>query len=155
MSTFSGFLSISSAFGCNNVKQMLPFQHRADTAVINSNFVPKWISRERMQSFCVERVRQRFAMSRGGNYGLKFSEEYKEDSYWLHLFKESMRCCKVLFDFLIQQPGQLKYIDWPSFSDTLRTASLTLLLVVVLIVALSSIDSALSFVLALLLRKPA
>ncbi|XP_074285884.1 uncharacterized protein LOC141611277 [Silene latifolia] len=148
----SGLLSNSSVLVYNNVKPVIAANTKE---LINCNFMPKWTPRVKMQSFRVKRVRPGFAMSRGGNYGLKFDDEYQEDPYWLHLCKESVRVWKVLFTFLIQQPGQLKYIEWPSFKDTLRTASLTLVLVAVLIVALSSIDSALSFILALLLRKPA
>ncbi|KAF9623459.1 hypothetical protein IFM89_003043 [Coptis chinensis] len=65
------------------------------------------------------------------------------------------RGLKLLVVFLVEQPGQLKYIEWPSFQSTLKTATLTLVLVAMLIVALSSVDSALSFLLALLLRKSA
>ncbi|WOL20149.1 hypothetical protein Cni_G28951 [Canna indica] len=57
--------------------------------------------------------------------------------------------------FLAEQPSQLKYIEWPTFQSTLKTATLTLVLVALLIVALSSIDSCLYYVLALLLRKTA
>ncbi|XWS67704.1 hypothetical protein CRYUN_Cryun04dG0028800 [Craigia yunnanensis] len=46
-----------------------------------------------------------------------------------------------LFAFLVEQPSQLKYIEWPSFQSTLKTAILTLVLVAGLIVALSSVDS--------------
>ncbi|KAK9677514.1 hypothetical protein RND81_11G148600 [Saponaria officinalis] len=152
MAAFSGLLSNFPVLGYNNVNQMLSFQHTSISSnsknLSTCSFVPKWISSSKMQSFDVTRV------SKGGNYGLKF-DEYDEDPYLLHLFKESLRGSKVLFDFLIQQPGQLKYIEWPSFNYTFRTATLTLVLVALLIVALSSIDSALSFILALLLRRPA
>lgn len=92
------------------------------------------------------------------------------------------RGLKSLFVFLIEQPSQLKYIEWPSFSNTvclirlclfsvtnhnvlndylyifmnplqLRTAALTLVIVAFLLVALSSVDSALSYLLNLALRK--
>ncbi|KAA8515645.1 hypothetical protein F0562_018744 [Nyssa sinensis] len=58
-----------------------------------------------------------------------------------------------LFVFLVERPSQLKYIEWPNFQSTLKTASLTLVLVALLIVALSSVHSALSYLLALLLRR--
>lgn len=95
-------------------------------------------------------------MSRGGSYGgLKFDDEYHEEPFWVHFFKETIRSLKSLLVFLAEQPGQLKYIEWPSFQDTLRTATLTLVLVAMLIVALSAVDSSLSFMLALILRRPA
>ncbi|KAK4846697.1 hypothetical protein QYF36_020971 [Acer negundo] len=42
--------------------------------------------------------------------------------------------------FLVEQPSQLKYLEWPSFQSTLKTATLTLVLVALLIVALSSLS---------------
>ncbi|XP_050262602.1 uncharacterized protein LOC126707056 isoform X2 [Quercus robur] len=60
---------------------------------------------------------------------------------------------KSLFVFLAEQPSQLKYIEWPGFQSTLKTATLTLALVAVLIVALSTVDSALCYMLALILRR--
>ncbi|KAI8564785.1 hypothetical protein RHMOL_Rhmol03G0209300 [Rhododendron molle] len=64
-----------------------------------------------------------------------------------------VRALKSLFIFLLEQPSQLKYIEWPSFQSTLKTASLTLILMAILIVALASVDSALCYLLALFLRK--
>nr|GMD03676.1 transmembrane protein [Ipomoea batatas]GMD07924.1 transmembrane protein [Ipomoea batatas]GMD09495.1 transmembrane protein [Ipomoea batatas] len=56
---------------------------------------------------------------------------------------------------MAEQPSQLKYIEWPSIQSTLKTASLALVLVVLFIIALSSVDSALCFLLALLSRRAA
>ncbi|KAL5995499.1 hypothetical protein ACLOJK_025561 [Asimina triloba] len=83
------------------------------------------------------------------------NDGFEEKPFWSTLFKEAVGGLKSLLAFLVEQPGQLKYIEWPSFQSTLRTAALTLVLVAILIVALSSIDSALSYVLALLLRRTA
>ncbi|KAI8024904.1 hypothetical protein LOK49_LG02G03961 [Camellia lanceoleosa] len=47
-----------------------------------------------------------------------------------------------------KRPSQLKYIELPSFHNTQKTASLTLLLVALLIVALASVDSSLCYQLA-------
>ncbi|KAL9244833.1 hypothetical protein vseg_018554 [Gypsophila vaccaria] len=142
MAAFSGLLPNLPVLGYN---------YNSRKNFLTSNFLPKLISRSKMQSLNVIRV------SKGGNYGLKFDDDegFHEEPYLVHLVKESMRGSKELFDFLVQQPGQLKYIEWPSFKDTLRTATLTLVLVALLIVALASIDAALSFILALLLRRPA
>ncbi|XP_019168309.1 PREDICTED: uncharacterized protein LOC109164017 isoform X1 [Ipomoea nil] len=68
---------------------------------------------------------------------------------------EPFRVTKTLLSFLAEQPSQLKYIEWPSIQSTLKTASLALVLVVVFIIALSSVDSALCFLLALLSRRAA
>ncbi|WCJ39659.1 hypothetical protein M5689_020631 [Euphorbia peplus] len=57
--------------------------------------------------------------------------------------------------FLVEQPSQLKYIEWPSFQTTLRTAILTLVIVALLIVALASVDSILCYLLVVLLRRTA
>lgn len=79
----------------------------------------------------------------------------KEDSFLLTLIKDAFRALKSLYIFLLEQPSQLKFIEWPSFQSTVRTAALTLVLVVIFIIALSSVDSALWYILALLLRKAA
>ncbi|KAL6656114.1 hypothetical protein ACP70R_006940 [Stipagrostis hirtigluma subsp. patula] len=72
-----------------------------------------------------------------------------------------------LVAFLAEQPRQLKHLEWPSFQNTvlplavdivvqgLKTATLTLVLVAMFIVALSTVDAALCYVLAWLLRKSA
>lgn len=160
MAAVSGLLSNSSVLGHNIGNSMLSFRYQLSTEasardLITCKFVPNWDSRPKIGSFCKNQVRPRFSMSRGGSYGLKFVDENDDEPLWLHLSKETIRALKSLLAFLVQQPGQLKYIEWPSFQDTLRTATLTLVLVAALIVALSSIDSTLSYVLALLLRKPA
>ncbi|XVF67973.1 hypothetical protein PTKIN_Ptkin10aG0165000 [Pterospermum kingtungense] len=84
---------------------------------------------------------------------LIFDDELPEEPFLLSLIRETLRGLRSLFGFLVEQPSQLKYIEWPSFQSTLKTAILTLVLVAGLIVALSSVDSALCYILALLLRK--
>lgn len=153
MAAFSALLSHSSVLGHPNANgnPMLSFRYPKAPDMVKCKFVPKWT-----QSFQVERVRPRFAMSREGSYGgMKFDDEYDQDPLWLELCKETIRSLKSLFAFLVEQPGQLKHLEWPTFQDTLRTATLALVLVAMLIVALSSIDSALSYVLAILMRRPA
>uniref|UniRef100_A0A1J3IKU0 Preprotein translocase subunit SECE1 n=1 Tax=Noccaea caerulescens TaxID=107243 RepID=A0A1J3IKU0_NOCCA len=78
-----------------------------------------------------------------------FNEELPEDPLWLSL----VRSTRSLLSFMAEQPRQLKFIEWPSFTSTLKTATLSLFLVAVFIVALSSVDSALCYILALILRK--
>ncbi|XP_047307001.1 uncharacterized protein LOC124910410 [Impatiens glandulifera] len=90
------------------------------------------------------------------NYPSLISDyDSEEDSFLLTLIKDSFRSLKSLYIFLLEQPSQLKFIEWPSFQSTVRTAVLTLVLVAMFIVALSSIDSALWYILALVLRKAA
>ncbi|KAF7147205.1 hypothetical protein RHSIM_Rhsim03G0180300 [Rhododendron simsii] len=88
------------------------------------------------------------------HHGLSYDDEdFVEEPIWLTLKKEAFGALKSLFIFLLEQPSQLKYIEWPSFQSTLKTASLTLILMALLIVALASVDSALCYLLALFLRK--
>ncbi|GFQ03976.1 hypothetical protein PHJA_002541500 [Phtheirospermum japonicum] len=86
---------------------------------------------------------------------LDYDDGAHTEPFWLSLVRESICAVRSLFAFLVEQPSQLKYIKWPSFQSTLKTATLILVLVTVLIVALSSVDSALSFLLALLSRRKA
>ncbi|KAL1192689.1 hypothetical protein V5N11_004806 [Cardamine amara subsp. amara] len=72
---------------------------------------------------------------------------------WLSLVRDIFWSTRSLFSFMAEQPSQLKYIEWPSFTTTLKTATLSLCLVAVFIVALSSVDSALCYILAVILRK--
>lgn len=87
------------------------------------------------------------------HHELTFDNNVSEEPFWSTLIKEFLWGLKSLLAFLAQQPSQLKYIEWPSFPSTLKTATLTLVLVALLIVALSSVDAGLSYLLALLLRR--
>lgn len=102
-------------------------------------------------------VRKKYALSVvGRNHQLASTDDdFDHESFWLNLLKKSFWALKSLVIFLVQQPSQLKYIEWPSFQSTLKTATLTLLLVGLLIIALSSVDSALYYILALLSRRRA
>lgn len=87
------------------------------------------------------------------NHALSYDNDLNPEPFWASLIKEVVWSLKSLFTFLCEQPGQLKYIEWPSFQSTLRTATLTLILVALLIVALSSVDSALYCMLNWFLRR--
>ncbi|CAL9171544.1 unnamed protein product [Musa hybrid cultivar] len=89
------------------------------------------------------------------HYGLSYGDGFDREPFWLSVVKGIAMCLKSLAVFLAEQPSQLKYIEWPGFQNTLRTSTLTLVLVALLIVALSSIDACLCYILALLLRKTA
>ncbi|XP_042489717.1 uncharacterized protein LOC122069720 [Macadamia integrifolia] len=50
---------------------------------------------------------------------LRFSEdEYRSEPFWSSLIKEAIWALRSLLVFLLEQPGQLKYIEWPSFQST-------------------------------------
>ncbi|XP_022748501.1 uncharacterized protein LOC111298087 isoform X2 [Durio zibethinus] len=105
-------------------------------------------------SFVRKPYTSRHVMSVGSNrHQSSFDDELRGEPFLLSLIRETIWGLRSLFAFLVEQPSQLKYIEWPSFQSTLKTAILTLVLVAVLIVALSSVDSVLCYVLALLLRK--
>ncbi|KAM3257848.1 hypothetical protein ACQJBY_049892 [Aegilops geniculata] len=97
------------------------------------------------------------AASGNGRQGLRASQYRFDDDepLWLAVVREFAVSVRNLVVFLAEQPGQLKHLEWPGFRNTLRTAALTLILVVVFIVALSSVDAALSYILSWLLRKSA
>ncbi|XBH70338.1 uncharacterized protein [Aegilops tauschii subsp. strangulata] len=97
------------------------------------------------------------AASGNGRQGLRASQYRFDDDepLWLAVVREFAVSVRNLVVFLAEQPRQLKHLEWPAFRNTLRTAALTLILVVVFIVALSSIDAALSYILSWLLRKSA
>ncbi|KAL0397406.1 UNVERIFIED_CONTAM: hypothetical protein Scaly_0189000 [Sesamum calycinum] len=117
-------------------------------------------------------------LSAGRNYQLNYNDDSHTEPFWLNLIREAIWTTRSLLLFLVEQPSQLKYIEWPSFQSTLlhvvsaiqqlklygfhaaavpslKTATLTLVLVALLIVALSSVDSALSYLLVLFLRRKA
>nr|XP_027086292.1 uncharacterized protein LOC113708041 isoform X4 [Coffea arabica] len=102
-------------------------------------------------------VRNKYALSVvGRNHQLpSIDDDFDQEPFWSNVLKKSFWALKSLSRFLVEQPSQLKYIEWPSFQSTLKTATLTLLLVGLLIIALSSVDSALYYILALLSRRRA
>jgi len=60
---------------------------------------------------------------------------------------------KGVFQFLWEQPGQIKEIEWPSLEITVKTALLTLVVVILLMVFLSAVDSFFRFLLASSMRR--
>ncbi|XP_044489333.1 uncharacterized protein LOC123213806 [Mangifera indica] len=93
------------------------------------------------------------SVGRDYQHRLSFDDDIPDEPLLLTCVKEAIWALRSLFVFLAEQPSQLKYIEWPGFQHTLKTATLTLVLVGVLIVALSSTDSFLSYLLGLLLRR--
>ncbi|KAM2798477.1 hypothetical protein COP1_003430 [Malus domestica] len=116
----------------------------------------RWIVRggRGIQYLTAHRVGTICAASVGRDHRqLRIDDDSPQEPYFLSLVKEAVRGLRSLFVFLVEQPSQLKYIEWPGFRSTLKTATFTLVLVALLIVALSSTDSALSYLLALILRR--
>ncbi|KAJ4812630.1 Preprotein translocase subunit SECE1 [Rhynchospora pubera] len=98
------------------------------------------------QALPLPRLKACASTGRDGIQNVYLDNGFDHEPFW------SLR---VLFQFLAEQPSQLKHIEWPSFQSTLKTATLTLVIVAFLIVALCSVDSTLCYILALLSRKPA
>eukprot|EP00252_Welwitschia_mirabilis_P010945 TRINITY_DN2465_c0_g1_i1.p1 TRINITY_DN2465_c0_g1~~TRINITY_DN2465_c0_g1_i1.p1 ORF type:complete len:169 (-),score=11.12 TRINITY_DN2465_c0_g1_i1:314-820(-) len=94
----------------------------------------------------------RVSVAKDGQY-LSANQDPEEEPLLLSLAKEFLCDVKSALVFVAEQPGQLKYIEWPSFQSTLKTASLTLVLVMLFVIFLSSVDSALSFLLESMLRR--
>ncbi|KAH0670026.1 hypothetical protein KY285_024181 [Solanum tuberosum] len=41
-----------------------------------------------------------------------------EDPFWINATKQAVRAAKSILEFLVEQPSQLKYIEWPGFQST-------------------------------------
>ncbi|TXG53555.1 hypothetical protein EZV62_018811 [Acer yangbiense] len=89
------------------------------------------VSRAGVQCFPAERWEKKHVNSVGRDYR---QLSFDNDS----VYEEPLWGLKFVFTFLVEQPNQLKYLEWPSFQSTLKTATLTLVLIPLLIVALSS-----------------
>ncbi|KAK4483561.1 hypothetical protein RD792_010760 [Penstemon davidsonii] len=136
----------------------LPFQNHNSNLCRSRRFnTDTTLGWRRNPNLCIQfhcrSSRTTHILSAGRNYQLGYNDDSHTEPFWLSMTRETMRTLRSLLLFLMEQPSQLKYIEWPSFQSTLKTATLTLGLVALLIVALSSVDSALSYLLALLLRK--
>ncbi|CAN6204622.1 unnamed protein product [Urochloa humidicola] len=106
--------------------------------------------------FAPARLRKCAAVPDHGRHELRVSEyQFDDEPLWLAVVRDLALGFKGLITFLAEQPRQLKHLEWPGFQNTLKTATLTLVLVAVFIIALSTVDAALCYVLAWLLRKSA
>ncbi|KAL3679990.1 hypothetical protein R1sor_022946 [Riccia sorocarpa] len=72
---------------------------------------------------------------------------------WLWLVNWLLSAGKSSFQFLCEQPMQLRHIEWPTVSTVVRMTVLTFIVVTCLIVLLATVDSTMSYVLASLLRR--
>lgn len=71
----------------------------------------------------------------------ELQEYLNEDPVWLWVFKSWNSGIKATLQFLWKQPGQIKYIEWPSVKSTVKMALLTLVVVMFLMVFLYTVDS--------------
>ncbi|KAK9070862.1 hypothetical protein SSX86_009430 [Deinandra increscens subsp. villosa] len=157
MALFSG--SVTSFTGINVSKPLLPNQKFTVNTSINYQKRPLVygkIFKTKPQYFVREGYGAKYAVSVGGrNHELRLHNNDGKEPFWLAPTRGFIRGLTSVFSFLAEQPSQLKYIEWPGFQNTLKTAALTLVLVAMLIVVLSSVDSGLWYLLTLILRKPA
>ncbi|KAL2620971.1 hypothetical protein R1flu_001176 [Riccia fluitans] len=72
---------------------------------------------------------------------------------WLWLVTSLLSAGKSAFQFLCEQPMQLRHIEWPTVNTVVRMAVLTFTVVTCLIVLLATVDSTMSYVLSSLLRR--
>ncbi|KAL0429445.1 UNVERIFIED_CONTAM: hypothetical protein Sradi_0570500 [Sesamum radiatum] len=63
--------------------------------------------------------RRTHILSAGRNYQLNYNDDSHTEPLWLNLIREAIWTTRSLFLFLVEQPSQLKYIEWPSFQSTL------------------------------------
>ncbi|KAH6803422.1 hypothetical protein C2S51_031669 [Perilla frutescens var. frutescens] len=163
MATFSGpFLNFSGinslANGADYPKMPLQI-HKPDTNRFSKIHHGTALAIRRIQNLQKLSFHGRYAtapiLRAGRHYELDHNDDYHTEPFWLSKIQTVIRAVRSLFQFLAEQPSQLRYIEWPSFQSTLKTAMLTLVLVALLIVALSSVDSALSYLLAFFLRQKA
>ncbi|XP_039045114.1 uncharacterized protein LOC120184807 isoform X1 [Hibiscus syriacus] len=151
----SRFPAISSGFLLHPSYNKLSFQLNKYQRTRLACYEPNRLASEKISrgSSLRKPCTSSHVVSLGSNRQLSFDDELPEEPFWLCLIRETIWGIRSLSVFLIKQPSQLKYIEWPSFVSTLKTAILTLVLVAGLIVALASVDSLLCYILALLLRR--
>ncbi|KAF5745770.1 hypothetical protein HS088_TW07G01363 [Tripterygium wilfordii] len=152
-------LSINCSGLANPCPTKLPFRIQSYNGIRFNDYNtvqlrPGMISRQKIPYIFANYSGNKHALSVGRNsQQLSFEDGVPEETFLISLVKQAIWALRSLFVFLVEQPSQLKYIEWPSFQSTLKTATLTLVLVALLIVALSSVDSVLCYFLALVLRR--
>ncbi|OVA03247.1 hypothetical protein BVC80_8977g18 [Macleaya cordata] len=118
MADFSGLVSLSSP------KLPLQLQRFKVTGFNGFKRVPlvsHQISGLRvLNSLRLQNNQIKCAVSSGRNpQELSFQDDFRSDPFWLTLIKEAMCGLRFLVVFLVEQPGQLRYIEWPSFQSTI------------------------------------
>ncbi|XP_076956388.1 uncharacterized protein LOC143631519 [Bidens hawaiensis] len=157
MALFSG--SVTSFTGINFPKPLLHTRKFPVNTSVNyqkRHFVYEKSFKTGPQYIVRERYGAKYAVSVGSRiHDLSLHNNNNgNEPFWLPHAKSVIRGLKSVLSFLAEQPSQLKYIEWPGFQNTVKTAVLTLVLVAMLIVVLSSVDSGLWYLLTAILRKP-
>ncbi|KAH7679855.1 hypothetical protein IHE45_06G085700 [Dioscorea alata] len=63
----------------------------------------------------------RYAANGGNGYrNLTTKDQFNDEPFWLSLMRDVIWSVRYLVDFLVEQPSQLKYIEWPQFQTTIR-----------------------------------
>ncbi|XP_010271118.1 PREDICTED: uncharacterized protein LOC104607241 isoform X2 [Nelumbo nucifera] len=118
----SGLMLESSGLGCLRIPKLPISNHRFNgTRFIGSNSVriaAGRISGTWIRHFLGRHTLIKCATSSGRSYQEPSFDDYRPEPYWLTLTKEAYWALKSLFVFLAEQPGQLRYIEWPSFQGT-------------------------------------
>ncbi|KAG8655806.1 uncharacterized protein LOC110613177 isoform X2 [Manihot esculenta] len=105
----------------NHPKQPFGFR-RCNGIKFNDDNVIKLsqrISGGSTQYFPAKPSSNKYVLSAGRNqYQWSYQDDMPPEPFVLTLVKEVVWGVKWLFSFLIEQPSQLKYLEWPSFQST-------------------------------------
>ncbi|MED6160047.1 hypothetical protein PIB30_047787 [Stylosanthes scabra] len=90
---------------------------------------PANICRMKIKPRFADPIYTKFVMHAASNdQHLRFDDDLVREPFLLTLIKETLWGLKSLFVFLVEQPSQLKYIEWPGFGNTVGTWELRALL---------------------------
>ncbi|KAL6965130.1 hypothetical protein U1Q18_036185 [Sarracenia purpurea var. burkii] len=116
MAISSGLMAVHPKifFHTQNYGKSMPRNYNA-IQLISKTYVP----RADVQYFLAGDFRSITVTSAGRNHHkLSSGNDFLEEPFWLTLIKDAFWALKSLFIFLLEQPSQLKYIEWPSFQST-------------------------------------
>lgn len=82
-----------------------------------------------------------------------FHEDLAPDNIFVYLITSFLRDLRDGLFFLLKQPGEFKYLEFPSIQIAGKMALFTVVVVMVLIVFLATVDSAFSYIVATVLRR--
>ncbi|GMN38221.1 hypothetical protein TIFTF001_007466 [Ficus carica] len=119
-------ISQSSAISSGLIQAKLPFQSRRYSSREFNNFngvkavVPSGrIFRGGIRKCCVSGFGTNCAVRMGrDSYQSSFDDDLPQEPFPLTLVKEFIWGIRSLFVFLVEQPSQLKFVEWPGFSST-------------------------------------
>lgn len=93
------------------------------------------------------------ASPRRPNYHQHFDEDVSPSNLFLDIIQSIFRDVRSGLMFLLEQPGELKYLEFPSLQSAGTMALFTIAVVMVLIVFLATVDSGFSSVVASVFRR--